>query len=158
MRTLSWPATAALLVLACAAPARALAAPPACGDPAADRAAIEQTIRAAYAALAVDDAAAFARLTAADFYAYEGKRMTGPDLSAAIARTHAAGRILAWNLGPMDIRADCQTGWAAWENHGQVGDATAMRPMTWFESATLRRDGDRWVMTFLHATRVDPGK
>jgi ketosteroid isomerase-like protein len=134
------------------------AGPVAAACPAPDKTAIEQTIRAMYAALAADDAAAFARLTAPDFYAYEGQRMTGPDLVAAIAKTHAAGRVLAWNLGAMDIHADCQTAWAAWENHGQVGDATAMRPMTWFESAALRRDGDHWVMTFLHATRVDPGK
>ncbi len=124
-----------------------------CAVKASDTQAIDETIQSLYAALAKDEA--LDGIVGPGFYAFEGdKRFTGPELSAVIRQTHAAGRVLVWNLGPLDIHAGCEVAWAAWENHGAAGDAAATKPVTWYESAGLHRDGSRWVIDFLHAHRV----
>ena len=149
-------AIAAILFAGSAAPATA--APKACALLATDQTQISQAIRSIFTALAKDDEAGFSAATSSGFYAYEGKRVTGPELTALIRKAHEAGRIYEWNLGPIDIHGGCDVAWAAWENHGRVGDATGMKPMTWLESAALHRDGSRWVVDFLHATRVAPAQ
>ena len=118
---------------------------------------IATAVRAYFAALARDDAVGARRLTADGFYAYDvGKRFTAPELSEAIFSAHRSGVKLEWNLGEIDTHAACGQGWAAWVNTGAVGDAAGMRPMTWLESAVLRRERGRWVLVFLHSTRVPP--
>jgi hypothetical protein len=129
---------------------------PSCASPAATQEAAA-TIRAFFAALAVDDEASVRRLTTPNFYAFEvGKRFTGPELSKLIAETHRAGRILQWNVGPVDARVDCNMAFAAWENTGAAGTAGKMQPRNWLESALLLRQGDRWVIDVLHSTPKDP--
>ena len=149
-------AVAAVLLASWALPAAS--APRTCALSDLDEAGVSRTIHALFAALAKDDEAGFGAVTSTDFYAYEGKRVSGPELSAMIRKAHAAGRIYEWNLGPIDIHGGCNVAWATWENHGQVGDATAMKPVTWLESGALRRDGSRWVVDFLHSTRVAPAQ
>lgn len=118
---------------------------------------VSETIRAFFAALAVDDDAAVKRLTTPSFYAYEvGKRMTGSELSKLIADAHKSGRIIQWNIGALDARVDCNIAFAAWENTGVAGTAAKMEPRRWLESALLLRQGDRWVIDFLHSTPRDP--
>lgn len=127
-----------------------------CASPEA-RQEVSETIRAFFAALAVDDHAAVQRLTTANFYAYEiGKRYTGPALSKLIADAHAAGRVLQWNIGSIDARIDCHMASAVWENTGASGTAAKMEPRAWLESAVLLRQGNRWVIDFLHSTPKDP--
>lgn len=118
---------------------------------------VSGTIRSFFAALARDDDAAVSRLTTPDFYAYDvGKRYTGPELSRLIADLHRSGRVLEWNIGPVDARIDCNLAFAAWENVGASGTANEMKPRTWLESALLVREGDRWLIAFLHSTPKDP--
>jgi hypothetical protein len=147
---------AACALLLFAAGGAVAASPPACSSSGADTEQAAGVVRSFYAALAADDEAAVGRLTAPGFYAYDvGKRFTAPELSAAIKGAHGSGVVLEWNLGPIDARVGCDLAWAAWENHGRVGTAAALKPMTWLESAVLRRDGGRWVMVFLHSTRAE---
>ena len=138
--------------------APALAAPPACFTPAAmDE--VAATIRAFYAALAIDDDAALARVTTPNFYAFEiGKRFTRAELSKAIADAHASGRILQWNVGQVDARVDCNIAFAAWENTGASGPATKLEPRAWLESAVLLRQGGGWAIDFLHSSPKDQRK
>jgi hypothetical protein len=116
-------------------------------------------VRAFFAALAADDEAAVRRLTTPGFYAFEvGRRFTGPELSKVIADAHKSGRILQWNIGPVDARVDCNLAFAAWENSGAAGATGKMEPREWLESALLLRQGDRWAIDFLHSTPKDARK
>jgi hypothetical protein len=103
--------------------------------------------------LAIDDDAAVRRLTTPNFYAFEiGKRFTGSELSKLIADAHRSGRTIQWNIGPVDARVDCNIAFAAWENTGAAGTAAKMEPRAWLESALLLRQGNRWIIAFLHST------
>ena len=118
---------------------------------------IAATIRALFAALAKDDDDAVRRLTTPGFYAFDlGKRFTGPELSKLVADAHRAGRTIEWNIGPVDARIDCNLAFAAWENQGAAGVAPNLAPRAWLESALLIRQGDRWIIDFLHSTPKDP--
>jgi len=147
---------AALALLACmAAPADGFAAP--CAAQPSDPGRITLAIQSLYAAMAKDEP--LEGIVSPAFYAFEGdKRFTGPALSGLIRQIHADGKVLVWNLGPLDIHAGCDVAWVAWENHGAAGDASGTLPVTWYESAGLHRDGSRWVIDFLHAHRAKPAK
>ncbi|CAN5260317.1 hypothetical protein BH10PSE3_BH10PSE3_03490 [soil metagenome] len=146
----------ALALLACmAAPGDGFAMP--CAAQPADPGQITRTVQSLYAAMAKDEP--LEGIVSPAFYAFEGdKRLTGLELSGLIRQIHADGKVLVWNLGPMDIHAGCEIAWAAWENHGAAGDASGTLPVTWYESAGLHRDGSGWVIDFLHAHRIKAAK
>jgi len=98
---------------------------------------------------------AAARLTSSNFYSFDvGRRYTGPELSRVVRQLHERGRVLQWNIGPVDTRFDCNTAWATWENVGAAGEAGSLQPVTWLESAVLRRYQGRWLLEFFHSTRA----
>jgi hypothetical protein len=154
---------ASALLVSCQSPAptagpTALASARLCSSPASAEQ-VSETIRSFFAALTIDDDAAVRRLTTPNFYAFEiGKRLTGPELSKIIADAHKSGRTIQWNIGPVDAHVDCNIAFAAWENTGAAGTAAKMEPRAWLESALLLRQGDRWVIQFLHSTPKDPRK
>ena len=156
---LVWVGFVAMLLTSCAAEnaaGRPASASRSCSSQA-DTEEISQVIRAFFAALAIDDSAALTRLTTSDFYAFEvGKRYSGPELATLIADGHRSGRIWEWNIGPIDVRADCNQAFAAWNNTGAAGTAGNMQPRAWLESALLLRNGSQWVIHFLHSTPKDP--
>ena len=126
-------------------------------DTAAARAGVEQTIHAFFAALAKDDHAALQQLTTTTFYAFDvGKKYDAEGLCEAIAKAHQSGRVINWNVGPVSSRVDCAMASAAWENNGSAGRAEKIEPRSWLESAVLVRQGDRWLIDFLHSTPKDP--
>lgn len=128
-------------------------------DTAAARAGVEQTIRAFFAALAKDDHAALQQLTTTTFYAFDvGKKYDAEGLSEAISKAHQSGRVINWNVGPIASRVDCAMASAAWENNGSGGTAEKIEPRSWLESGVLVRQGDRWLIDFLHSTPKDPRK
>lgn len=132
------------------------APPPSCSSDA-EAAEVSKTVRSFFAALAVDDHATVQSLTTTNFYAFEiGKRYTGPELLKVIADAHRNGRIMQWNVGPVDTRIDCNLAFAAWENTGAAGTALKLEPRGWLESAVLLRRGNGWVIDFLHSTPKDP--
>ena len=162
MRSVLLPLSAAMLLISCqtvdtpgpvAAPAGR-----AC-DSSAERESVARTIHAFFAALAKDDDAAVRRLTTPSFYAFEvGKRYSGPELVALLAAAHKTGRVINWNIGPISARVDCSIASAAWENIGSAGTAGKLEPRSWLESAVLVRQGDQWLLDFLHSTPKDPRK
>ena len=120
---------------------------------------VGDAVRAFFAALAADDDAALQRLTTPTFYAYDvGKRYSAPELSKVIADAHKSGRIIQWNIGQVDARIDCNLAFAAWENTGAAGSEGQLQARVWLESALLVRQGDRWLIDFLHSTPKDPRK
>ncbi|WP_421737123.1 nuclear transport factor 2 family protein [Caulobacter sp.] len=133
----------------------ASAATPACQASPKDGEQVRTTIHALYDALAKDDDEALDRLLAPSFHAFEtGKRFDKAELTGLIKESHDRGVVYEWAPGDIEVQTRCGLAWAAWENHGAVGTTAEMKPVTWLESAALHRQAGRWVIDFLHATRV----
>ena len=129
---------------------------PAC-DTAASRDAVARTVHAFFDALAADDYPALQQVTTPSFYAFDvGKRYSARELSEVVRRSHDAGRVINWNVGPITSRIDCSVASAAWENAGSAGTADKVESRAWLESAVLVRNDDRWLIDFLHSTPKDP--
>jgi hypothetical protein len=127
----------------------------ACPPDAAAVAAVTQTIRGLYVALAREDPARFAQVTSPTFYAYDGgERFKGAELLGLVRKGRNAGMDFEWNPGTINAHVACDMAWASWENVGRAGPAAAMEPVTWLESATLSRRDGRWTIDFLHAGRA----
>ena len=131
-------------------------AAPACRVSPGDRAAVESAVRGFFAALGAEDAAALRRVTAPEFYAFDvGKRFgNAAELAEVVRQGHAQGRVIEWNIGPVDAHVGCDQAWAAWENNGRAGPPSNVTAVRWLESAVLRREGGHWVLVFLHSTRA----
>lgn len=123
----------------------------------ADTARVDRAVRLMFDALKVDDRAAFRRAVTPDFLAFEiGRRMTADDLFKAIVDSHRSGRVINWSIGPMVVRGDCNSAWAAWDNVGSAGVPPNIAPRRWMESAVLRRSPTGWRVEFLHSTVIAP--
>ena len=115
------------------------------------------TLVAMFDALSHDDEAQLRKILAPDFYAFDGgRRFDGMALSKRLKAGHASGRLYRWSVTRPDVHIACDTAWIAYVNEGSVGTASAMRPQTWLESATLRYADRRWQIAFLHSTIVTP--
>jgi hypothetical protein len=146
----TWFAALAVLV---AAPAPAQT----CRLSRADVAEVERSVRALFDALAKDDRAAYQRAITADFWTFDaGERMSAAQLFDLVEGAHKKGRVINWSIGPVAVRGGCDLAWAAWENDGTAGTATATMPRRWLESAVLRRSAGGWRVEFLHSTSVKP--
>lgn len=123
-----------------------------------DTTGIQHAVQGLYDALARDDADGVQAVVTSDFYAYDvGRHFTSAaELAAAVTKAHRAGATLEWHLRAIKTHVDCDMALATWKNHGQVGSGKDVKPMTWLESAVLRRVGSRWRIRFLHSTRVPP--
>ena len=118
---------------------------------------VERAVRAMFDALKVDDQPAFRRAVTTDFMAFEiGRRMSADDLFGVILDSHRSGRVINWSIGPMIVRGDCNSAWAAWDNNGSAGVPPAILPRHWMESAMLRRSPTGWRVEFLHSTVIAP--
>ena len=123
----------------------------------ADTVQIERAVRAMFDALKADDQRAFRRAVTTDFMAFElGRRMSADDLFTIIFDSHRSGRVINWSIGPMMIRGDCNSAWAAWDNVGSAGIPPNIAPRRWMESAVLRRSPTGWRVEFLHSTVIAP--
>lgn len=118
---------------------------------------VAKAARDLFAAAQADDAAAFRAGITADFYAYDGgKRFDGMALFDLIKAAHAEGRRFEWTVQAPKVTVTCDIAMLVYVNHGAVGDAKAMQPMTWLESDFLRYEHGRWKIAFLHSTRAPP--
>ncbi|MGC1304478.1 MAG: nuclear transport factor 2 family protein [Caulobacteraceae bacterium] len=137
---------------ALAAPSVAVCAPAAAAT--AER--VGGVVQSLFRTLAADQDEAAAALLTPEFYAFDGgKRSTGPELLEIIRDLHAQGVVLEWNPEPIDVHISCNMAWAAWDNHGRVGKAGALSPVSWQESAVLRWREGAWRIAFLHSNRVE---
>ena len=138
--------------------ANAEAKSPQCAGPA-ETASVELIVRSFFEALERDDLAAIGRLTTKDFYAFDaGKRFTAGELAALVRDAHLKGVQLNWKLGAIDTNVGCDMAWTAWENHGSAGIPPKLEPVSWLESAVLRRTSAGWRIDFFHSARVPPPK
>jgi hypothetical protein len=139
------------------APPRTVAASETCAPRENAEAEVVKQVVEMYAGLAADDLTRFRAVVAPGFYAFDGgERYDGDALATLIATAHAAGKRFEWTVSQPVVRIDCTTALLSYTNVGAMGDATAMQPRSWLESATLRYTDGIWRLEFFHSTRVPP--
>jgi ketosteroid isomerase-like protein len=116
---------------------------------------VADVMREMYASLSVDDAEHLKTVFTSDFYAFDGgKRFDGPGLVKLVVDAHKAGKTFVWTVREPDVRLSGDVAFIAYTNIGSVGDAAAVTPVTWHESAMLRFEEGRWKIAFFHSSRA----
>jgi hypothetical protein len=121
----------------------------------ADQVRIVDTVKAIFAAAALDDLAKFHAAVAPGFYLYDaGARFDGDAIMTLIKAEHAKGRWYEWNVTEPDVHVMGETAWIAYVNKGAVTDESGTKAQSWLESAFIERRGGVWKIVFMHSTRV----
>ena len=122
----------------------------------ADKPAITETVRTAFAAATNNDLAAFQALVAPGFYAFDGGRpYEGDALMKLIIEMHNQGYKHVWSVPNPEIEVDCNTAWIAYENKGSVTTPDGVKQdRVWLESAFLVKHDRHWQLRFVHSTRA----
>jgi ketosteroid isomerase-like protein len=121
----------------------------------ADQSQVVDTVKAVFAAAALDDLAKFHVVVAPGFYLYDaGARFDGDAIMTLIKGEHAKGKRYEWNVTEPDVHVIGDTAWIAYVNKGAVTDASGTKAQSWLESAFLERRGGVWKIVFMHSTRV----
>ncbi len=144
-------AMALLTLLAATAPV--LAQSSACYSTAADRAAIDHTVRAAFVAAKRRDVTLWNRSVTPDAVFFDGgHEYLASRLFVLIEKVEAAGHVYVWNPTEMQVSADCQMGWFREVNVGSVD----RKPTIWLESGAVKKVGGQWKLVFLESQRAAP--
>lgn len=121
------------------------------------REAVADTMREMYRALTDGDAARLSTILADDFDCFDvGRRFDGPGFARLIADAQKAGKRFVWTVQDETVHVEGNFAWIKYINRGSVGDATGVTPVTWLESAILRREDNHWRITFFHSSRAQP--
>jgi len=114
------------------------------------------TIERIFAALGENDRVLLDQLLCDDFHAFEnGARVTGRELLELMSRYHAEGRRYRWSISAPQVEVQGDLGVLVYVNHGSITVAPCdPMPMSWLETALLRRQGSGWRLAFLHSTRT----
>jgi len=121
------------------------------------RESVADTMREMYRALSDGDAARLSTILADDFDCFDvGRRFDRPGFAKLIADAQKAGKRFVWTVQDETVHVEGDFAWIKYINRGSVGDATGSTPVTWLESAVLRRHADRWQITFFHSSRAQP--
>jgi GrpB-like predicted nucleotidyltransferase (UPF0157 family)/ketosteroid isomerase-like protein len=121
------------------------------------RESVAETMRDMYRALSDGDAARLSTILADDFDCFDvGRRFDGPGFARLIADAQKAGKRFVWTVQDEFVHVEGNWAWIKYINRGSVGDAAGVTPVTWLESAVLRRHADRWQITFFHSSRAQP--
>jgi hypothetical protein len=108
----------------------------------ADQGLVVDTVKAIFAAAALDDLAKFHAVVAPGFYLYDaGARFDGDAIMMLIKAQHAKGRRYEWNVTEPDVHVIGDTAWIAYVNKGGVTDDSGTKAQRWIESAFLERRG-----------------
>lgn len=119
--------------------------------------AVADTMREMYRALSDGDAARLSTILADDFDCFDvGRRFDGPGFAKLIADAQKSGKRFVWTVQDEAVHVEGNWAWIKYINRGSVGEATGITPVTWLESAVLRRNADRWRIVFFHSSRAQP--
>jgi hypothetical protein len=147
----------ALLLLVCAVIfcGMAGAQTSSCATTAEDEAKVIDTMKQMFAAAKTDDLDKFHKVTATEFYAFDGgKRFDDDGLMNLIKVAHAAGKRYEWNITEPEVHLVCNDAWITYTNRGSIQDETGTKNLMWLESAFLHKEAGGWKIRFLHSTRV----
>jgi hypothetical protein len=131
-----------------------------CAVSKADEAAVVDTVRAMYAAAAVNDMAKLHEVFAPGAYLFDGGvRYESVDaLMQLIGDYRAKGAKFVWHVTLPDVHMHCNEAWVAFVNDGSITMPGAAAPTSqkWLESADLEKQDGVWKIVFFQSTRVPP--
>ena len=128
---------------------------PSCTTPPGDEAKVIDTMRQLFVAAMTDNLDRFRKVTATEFYAFDGgERFDGDGLMSLIKAAHAAGKRYEWKVTEPTVHLACNDAWITYTNRGSVQDETGTKDLMWLESAFLHKEAGEWKIRFLHSTRV----
>jgi hypothetical protein len=128
---------------------------PSCTTTPGDEAKVIDTMRQLFVAAMTDNLDRFRKVTATEFYAFDGgKRFDGDGLMSLIKAAHAAGKRYEWKVTEPTVHLACNDAWITYTNRGSVQDETGTKDLMWLESAFLHKEAGDWKIRFLHSTRV----
>jgi hypothetical protein len=122
----------------------------------ADARAMIATIEQIFAALGDNDRVRLNQLLCEDFHAFEnGVQVTGHELLDLMSRFHAEGRRYQWTVNSPQAESQGNLGVLVYVNKGSITEpqASSPTPMSWLETALLRRHASGWRLAFLHSSR-----
>ncbi len=127
--------------------------------PAQDPAAVSGTVQEMFSALAAGDAKTARSYYTPDFYLFDGGvRFDAGGILALIQQAQHAGSTYTWKVTEPDVHFACKLAWIAYTNQGGVTKDGQLTPLTWLESGVLKYEHGRWMIRFMHSTRVPPKK
>jgi Domain of unknown function (DUF4440) len=133
----------------------ACAQAPSCTTTAEDETKVVDAMRKMFVAATTDDLDRFHKVTAQEFYAFDGgKRFDGDALMSLIKAAHAAGKRYEWKVTEPAVHLVCDDAWITYTNRGSIQDETGTKDLMWLESAFLHKEAGGWRIRFLHSTRV----
>jgi len=146
----------ALLALAAVAtPGAADAAATVCAPK--NRAAVVNTVQAAFDAMKAGDIAKTRTHLSPDFYIFDlGKRFDADGILNLIQQNEKSGVAYNWKVTEPKVHLLCDAAWITYVNRGSVTHAGITQPVTWLESGVLHYRKDHWMIEFMHSTRVPP--
>jgi hypothetical protein len=115
------------------------------------------TIERAFVAIGKDDQMLLREIFCEDFHAFEnGVPVTGPEVFELMSRFHAQGKRYRWSVNSPQIEVQGNLGVVVYVNRGSISETPGSDPipMSWVETAVLRRQESSWRLAFLHSTRM----
>jgi ketosteroid isomerase-like protein len=127
--------------------------------PAQDPAAVSGVVQAMFSALATGDAKTAKTYFTPDFYLFDnGVRFDADGIVALLQQAQHVGSTYVWKVTEPDVHFACELAWIAYVNQGAVTKDGQETPVTWLESGVLQYEHGRWLIRFMHSTRVPPKK
>jgi len=114
------------------------------------------TIKQIFAALGDNDHARLSELLCEDFHAFEnGVPVAGRELLDLMSKYHREGRRYRWSIDSPQVESQGNLGVLVYLNNGSIMESATSDPipMSWLETAVLRRQPSGWLLAFLHSTR-----
>ena len=115
------------------------------------------TIEGIFAAIGDDDRGRLEQAFCDDFHAFEnGVRVSRRELLDLMRDYHARGRRYRWSVVSPQVEVQGDLGIVVYVNRGSITEAPGGEPlpMSWLETALLRREASGWRLAFLHSTRA----
>jgi ketosteroid isomerase-like protein len=121
----------------------------------ADGAAVSDTIQAMYAAVADDDFERAKSFFAPDFYIFDsGVHFDADGILNVIREARRSGGSFTWNVTEPKVRFSSDVAWITYVNRGAIVKSGQETPAAWLESGVLQHRNGRWVILFMHSSRV----
>ena len=147
------------VAVAVAAFAAVTSTPASAACPAQDPAAVSGTVQAMFSAMATGDVKTAKAYFTPDFYIFDGgTRFDADGILALVQQAQHAGSTYVWKVTEPDVHFACKLAWIAYVNQGGVTKDGQETPVTWLESGVLQYEHGRWLIRFMHSTRVPPPK
>lgn len=116
-----------------------------------------QTIQNMFDALSTGHYDKYKEFVSTDFYLFDmGEKLTGEQFAILIEKT-SSNIQRRWEIRDVKVNISGNLAWVTYLNHGTVkrqGKTPEIVEVEWLESAVLELRKSRWVLLFLHSTKV----